>query len=403
MRSQATILAAASALIVVCATVASSQAGTGVIRVEVTDSSGGRLPGVEVVATAADGRVPATAFTDKTGTYIFQTVPVGPVILRFRLDGFAGVLVGVTVESGVESHVAQQLEVAPLAETVVVRAPAPVEAPPPPPPPAPVPPRGPLLKPVPPHDRDSVCGPAKPSVAAESLGTIRSSRYVAEGGTYTTGAQIAIDGGMLNGLDVGQNLVVRHYFRVQRLAGAETTGEHSAGLVQIVSVSERSSIAVVIYACDELRNGDFLASFRPESVRSPDPHGIPDYDDAARILFADEDQTLGAPRRLMVIDRGSLRGVRVGQRVTLFRRRGGRSPEITGDAVVVAVRIDSATIRIERVTDTDFVRRPGGPADSIADRQPLNVRRTAGPTNNRRNCEEASRVLFSTADLTPFP
>ena len=138
---------------------------------------------------------------------------------------------------------------------------------------------------------------------------------------------------------------------MQRLAGAETKGEHSAGLVQIVSVSDRSSIAVVIYACDELRNGDFLASFRPESVRSPDPHGTPDYDDAARILFGDEDQTLAAPRRLMVIDRGTLRGVRVGQRVTLFRRRGGRSPEITGDAVVVAVRIDSATIRIERVTD----------------------------------------------------
>jgi hypothetical protein len=53
----------------------------------------------------------------------------------------------------------------------------------------------------------------------------------------------------------------------------------------------------------------------------------------------------------MVIDRGSLHGVRVGQRVTLFRRRGGRGPEITGDAVVVAVRIDSATIRIERVSD----------------------------------------------------
>jgi hypothetical protein len=85
----------------------------------------------------------------------------------------------------------------------------------------------------------------------------------------------------------------------------------------------------------------------------PDPHGIPDYDDAARILFADEGQILGAPRRLMVIDRGGEHGVRVGQRVTLFRRpsRGARSPDIIGDAIVVAVRIDSATIRIERVND----------------------------------------------------
>jgi hypothetical protein len=170
---------------------------------------------------------------------------------------------------------------------------------------------------------------------------------------YTTGTQVIIDGGMLNGLDVGQNLVVRHYFRVRPLAGPDTMAEHSAGLVQIVAASERSSIAVVIYACDELRKGDFLASFTPEPIRPPDPHGVPDYGDAARILFADEGQILGAPRRLMVIDRGREHGVRVGQRLTLFRRqgRGVRSIDVTGDAVVVALRIDSATIRIERVND----------------------------------------------------
>ena len=46
------------------------------------------------------------------------------------------------------------------------------------------------MKPVPPHDRDSVCGPSKPVIPAESLGTIRSTRFVAEGGLYTTGATI---------------------------------------------------------------------------------------------------------------------------------------------------------------------------------------------------------------------
>ena len=120
-----------------------------------------------------------------------------------------------------------------------------------------------------------------------------------------------------------------------------------------MAVGERSSIALVIYACDELMKGDFLASFKPEPIRAPDPVGIPAYRDAARILFADEGQMLGAPRRLMVIDRGSEHGVRVGQRLTLFRRRGRSAarPDVVGDAIVVAVRTDSATIRIERVTD----------------------------------------------------
>jgi hypothetical protein len=56
---------------------------------------------------------------------------------------------------------------------------------------------------------------------------------------------------------------------------------------------------------------------------------------------------MGAPGRLMVIDRGEAQGVRPGQRVTLFRRAfGGR--QVVGDAVVETVREDSARIRVER-------------------------------------------------------
>jgi hypothetical protein len=62
---------------------------------------------------------------------------------------------------------------------------------------------------------------------------------------------------------------------------------------------------------------------------------------------------MGVPRRLMVIDRGSAYGIRAGQRLTLFRRRGrhAEKPDVVGDAIVVAVRTDSATIRVERATD----------------------------------------------------
>jgi hypothetical protein len=351
MRLLVRVLTVAAAL-VACAVAAAAQGDKGVIRVEVTDSSGGRLPGVTVVVTATGGQV-LTAVTDGSGRCVFPAAPAGQVMLRLRREGFEGALVGTTVQPGVELRIAERLDVAPYTETVVVQAPAPIEQPRPVPPPLVVPPlRRPVAQPVPPHDRDSVCGPAKPSVAAESLGTIRSARYVAEGGLYTTGTGINVDGGTLNGLEVGQNLVVRRYFRVRPLAGTETTGEHSAGLVQIVAADERSSIAVVIYACDELRTGDFLASFSPEPIRPAEPRGPARYDDAARILFGDEGQILAAPRRLMVIDRGSEHGVRVGQRMTLFRRHRARSPDIVGDAIVVAIRIDSATIRIERVNDT---------------------------------------------------
>jgi hypothetical protein len=172
---------------------------------------------------------------------------------------------------------------------------------------------------------------------------------------YAKGDELIIDGGTIEGLEVGRNLVVRRYYRVVGESEADNAarGEHSSGLLQIVAAGEHSSIAVVVYACDELMKGDFLASFTPEPIRAPDPVGIPVYEDAARILFADAGQMLGAPRRLMVIDRGSDQAIRVGQRLTLFRRRPGRDarPAIVGDAIVVAVRNDSATIRVERATD----------------------------------------------------
>jgi hypothetical protein len=351
MRRSLTILViTAAACFLICSTAASAQTASGAVRGEVTDASGGVLPGVTVVATTANDRVLATTVTDGAGSFVFRALPAGPVNLRFQLQGFADVVVGLAVPPGAESHVAERLGLASLSETVVVTARTPEDSPSPSRPPRRPPP---VVIAVPAHDHDSVCGPAKRSATAESFGTIRSRRDDGTTGLYAKGDELVIDGGTLDGLEVGRNLVVRRYYRVPG-GNSDTTeaGEHSSGLLQIVAVAERSSVAVVVYACDELMKGDFLASFTPQPVRTPDPAGIPVYEDAARILFGDAGQMMGAPRRLMVIDRGSDHGIRAGQRLTLFRRRPGRlGPAIVGDAVVVAVRNDSATIRVERAID----------------------------------------------------
>jgi hypothetical protein len=58
---------------------------------------------------------------------------------------------------------------------------------------------------------------------------------------------------------------------------------------------------------------------------------------------------------MLVIDRGSLLGVHAGQRVTIFRRsRTSRSPMPVGDGVVVAVRSESATIRVDHTSGAIF-------------------------------------------------
>ena len=328
---------------------AAAQAGDGAIRGTVVDSSGGALPGVTVVATSTEGRVLGTTVTDGSGAYEISALPAAEARITFQMDGFVPAADVVTVRAGFAATVQKQLEVAPVSETVEVVGQAPELAPtrtvlaPP----------APTVAPLPVHDRESVCGPAKPDPIPASLGTIKSRRL--EGGRelYTKDDEVLIDGGTLDGIEAGQNFAVRRHFLVVDAKGAATKGEHTAGVLQILTADDHVSSAVVVYACDEMRKGDFLAPFRPEPKRAADPVGIPAFGDAAKILFADSGQTLGAPGRLMVIDRGVEHGIRAGQRLTLFRRRlrDATKPSVVGEAVVVATRGDSATIRVEGITD----------------------------------------------------
>lgn len=315
----------------------------------VSDQSNGVLPGVTVVATADGGRILETAVTDAAGRFRVGPFPPGRVKLTFQLEGFADAAVEVTLTADAETVVSQHLVVAPRSENVLVVGKVP-DPPPPPPPlvPRPVSRPTPVTVPVVPHDRDSICGPSK--LSTESYGTVVTRRSAANL-LYAEGDELVVDRGTRGGLEVGHNFVVRRTYRIGWDPQTET-GEHTAGVVQIVSAEEYSSVAAVIYSCDEIMPGDRLALFKPEPLRTPEPAGTPDYRYAARILFPDLGQLIGTPKHLMVIDHGTADGIRVAQRVTLFRRQsGGRTRLIIGEGVVVAARRNSATIRIDRATD----------------------------------------------------
>ena len=319
------------------------------VRGVVTDESGGVLPGVTVMATADDGHLLATTITDGAGRYVLGPLAAGRVTLTFQLDGFASATVAMTIGDA-DLLTNQRLALAPRSETVDVVGKMPVVRPPPPSAPPPRPRPRPVMWAVPEHDPDAVCGPAKLEGPPESLGTIRARRY-ATNGLYGAGDELTVDGGTATGLAIGENYVVRRTFRVDWDA-RDAVGEHTAGLVQIVAADARTAVAVVIYACDEMQPGDRLATFRPQPRPPRQAAGKPDYRHAAKILFPDVGQMLGAPRRMMVIDRGTAFGVRAGQHVTLFRRRDeGGEPAIVGDGIVVAVRGLSATIRVEHASD----------------------------------------------------
>jgi hypothetical protein len=185
---------------------------------------------------------------------------------------------------------------------------------------------------------------------------------------------VLIDGGSATGLAAGQNFIVRRRYptALRQARNIVVMGEHSSGLVQIVEVGEQWSTGVVVYACDEMMRGDYLAAFEPEPARPADPAGAPAFDDAARILFADAGQPVGVTGRMMVVDRGARHDMRIGQRLTLFRRSrfGDGRPLVIGDAVVVAVRGYSATIFVERAADAIFFGENG---DLAAPHKPLRI------------------------------
>ena len=349
-----------AALALVCtASVAAAQDDAAKVTGRVTDGSGAALPGVIVTLTRA-GAAPVSIVTDGVGQFLSPSLVAGSYTIAFALPGFEPqTRAGVTLRGSDLFILDQQLEVAALEESVevVAAAPAPPPLPPPPPPPVRlVAPARPEPVPVPKEALASVCGPGQATGAALTIGHLVAHRDERNRSLFGTGDVLVIDAGTDVGLEAGQNLAVRRTFRPGATRGAArraAAGEQTAGLIQVVEAGDRASVVVVVYACGELFAGDTVEPFDALPLLTAQGVLAPSYDDPAHIVLGAHGQTIGAERQLMVIDRGSAQGAARGQRLTVFRRAlGDRGPvRPIADAIIVAVRADSATIRIERTSD----------------------------------------------------
>jgi len=329
-----------------------------------TDESEAALPGVTVSIACAGSSAVIVTVTDATGAYAVPGLPPGLCNVRFELAGFrAAVRERIEVPERQVVAVNQQLGLGGVEETVNVVAQAPpvrkVVVPSPRP-------RAQAAA-VPPHDIDSVCGPGRPGgQVGAAVVRLAGHRDEGERTMYEPGDAIVIDAGRVDGYAVGQNFIVQRRYRASDLLWDDPvvpTGMHSAGLVQVVEVSETGATVAVVYACDEFMRGDELEAFAPEPFRLPRSDGPPDFAQPARVVFGDEGKMLGAPGRLMVIDQGWDAGIEAGQRVTLFRRTrfGDGAISRIGEAVVVAVRADWSRIRVDSVHDVVFAGDQAAP------------------------------------------
>ena len=316
----------------------------------VLDESGGALPGVTVTLRAGSAP-PMAVFTDGNGRYLTPSIVPGTYTITFVLSGFeTRTATNIAVRAGDTVVLDQKLPLEKLTERVEVTAPAPA----PPPRVRPVTPR-PVTKPVDKEILASVCGPRQAPDYSLAIGKIVSARD-SDRQLLGPGDVIRIDVGEKQGLTVGQNFVVRRRFQTGDLAASKkfsTFGEQTAGLIQILDTQPDTASAMVVYACGELFAGDAVERYVPQPAFFAVSDGTPHYEDPARVTAGENGREVSAPGQMVVIDRGIMQGVQRGQLVTVFRRPAGANgpPLPLADAVIVSVRADSATIRIDRATD----------------------------------------------------
>ena len=336
------------------AAIAAAQDDRSRVMGSVTDGSGGALPGVTVTLRAGNA-APISVVTDEAGRYLTPSIAPGTYTISFVLSGFETKIVqSVRLDAGQTVVLDQQLPLATLSETVEVTARAPM------PPEKSLRPPRPEAKPVDKEILASVCGPRQATDFSQAIARVVSHRDDSNRQLMGPGDILRIDAGEKQGVTTGQNFVVRRRFQTGDLSASKklaTFGEQTAGLIQIVEAQTEWASALVVYVCGELYAGDSVEPYIPQPAFFAVSAGSPHFDAPARITTGENGRSAGSGGQMMVIDRGIMQGVQRGQRLTIFRRSAAIDgvPVTIGDGVIIAVRADSATMRIDRATDAVMV------------------------------------------------
>src|SRR3954452_7320274 len=117
------IALALGALLMLIPSTAAAQAVTGTLLGNITDSSGGAVPGATVTATAVDKNTRRPAVRNESGYYIFSSLPHGTYTVEAELQGFKKMArQGVKVDVNTTVRVDLALSVGQMTEEVTVAA-----------------------------------------------------------------------------------------------------------------------------------------------------------------------------------------------------------------------------------------------------------------------------------------
>ena len=201
------------------------------------------------------------------------------------------------------------------------------------------------------------CGP-RPVLGPAPAGAPRvvGSQTTDARGLFGARDVIVIGSGAGAGIQLGQRFFTRRQITYDISSKLPVATPHTTGALRIVAVNDTTAIASVTFACDGVREGDYLAPFDlPDVIERPaGPAGEPDFaEPMGRVLFGPEVRDTVAAGDFFLVDRGASGGFMPGQRLAIFRdlRKAGVPLASVGDALVTAAAADVAVVRLLSARD----------------------------------------------------
>lgn len=170
-----------------------------------------------------------------------------------------------------------------------------------------------------------------------------------EKSTYAFGDYVYINGGAQSGVRAGQEFAVTRPRGSFKSDWSTKTGSlgvftQEIGRVRVVKVEDKTSVAQVVRSCEQMLLGDLL---RPADARVSPPLGDdsssvnrfadPSGKQRGHIVLARDLHEMIAQEQIVYVDLGAEDNVRVGDRLTVFRKPGkGRVVDFPDESALTA-------------------------------------------------------------------
>jgi hypothetical protein len=174
---------------------------------------------------------------------------------------------------------------------------------------------------------------------------------------FRSGDLVTLNGGSMNGIEVGQEYFVRRVlFAVTEPVTRETPGTiRTAGWIKVYAVDEQMSLATITHACDEIRADDYLEPFALPTVPAASlERGKPERDNYGRVMIGNDRRQMFGKGDYLIVDRGRAHGITPGALFVFYRdkRQPGNFLYELGEATAVDVKDDTATLRVTLSRDS---------------------------------------------------